>query len=132
MIFATENAIKHIMSGRKTQTRRRIKDGEWRWVVLAPVETYTVYYYNADKKKSIRYQSGKTYAVQPGRGKKAVGRIRITSIWKEPVNAISEADAIAEGFASRDEFLDVWKGLYGEDTDMNAQCWVLSFEVCDG
>ena len=46
----------------------------------------------------LRWEVGRTYAVQPGRGKKAVGRIRLMSIRKEQVQEISEADAIAEGF----------------------------------
>jgi len=96
MIFAPEN-VELILKGIKTQTRRPRKslessigqNGEivpgsgivscrWKWIV------------------------GKGYAVQPGRGKKAVGRILLTGIRLEQVGEISAFDAHAEG-------VDLWQ-----------------------
>jgi hypothetical protein len=47
-----------------------------------------------------RWVIGKTYAVQPGRGKKQIVRIRILNIRQEHLQDITEADAIAEGCMS--------------------------------
>ena len=60
MIFKPELAEK-VLAGEKTETRRVVKDGE--------VE--------------CRYVPGRDYAVQPGRGKRAIGRIYITDVRRE-------------------------------------------------
>lgn len=44
-----------------------------------------------------KWQIGKTYAVQPGRGKPAIGRIQIIAIDKERLQDISAYDAEKEG-----------------------------------
>jgi len=59
-----------------------------------------------------RFQVGKNYAVQPGRGKPAVARIRITNIRKQDVRDISEEDVKAEGFESRLDFLAKWSQMH--------------------
>lgn len=58
------------------------------------------------------YAVGKTYSVQPGRGKKAVARIRITLIRREDVRWICYNDVLAEGFESSREFLALWVKLH--------------------
>jgi hypothetical protein len=57
---------------------------------------------------------GKSYAVQPGRAKKAVGRIAATRVRQERVGDISAKDARAEGFGSRKEFFAAWRQIHGE------------------
>ena len=102
-----------------------------------------------------KWQVGRTYAVQPGRGKKAVGRIRITEIRRERVQDISEEDAIAEGIYRHSDpcawtytyqgkeglhffgravwaFADLWDGIHKKpDTRWadNPETWALTFEV---
>lgn len=78
---------------------------------------------------------GNTYAVQPGRGQKAVGRIRITGIRQERVQDITYPDAIAEGghdiLACRD-YMRLWNKIHtkpGETWTDNPLVWVLSFEL---
>lgn len=56
----------------------------------------------------MRWQVGRTYAVQPARAKNAIARIRITDIRREDVRLISEADAQAEGFKTATEFFLTW------------------------
>ena len=75
-----------------------------------------------------KWRVGKTYAVQPGRGKKQVGRIRITSIRQQRLDRISPQDSIAEGFSSRQDFLHTWDKIHGS-ASRNVSVWVIAFEL---
>ena len=79
MIF--QHTYQLILEGRKTQTRRIATGDPPRWAIA------------------------RTYAVQPGRGKKSVARIRVVEISKERLGDISEADVRAEGFRNKAEFI---------------------------
>lgn len=97
-----------ILEGKKTEIRCKVKPGE-----------------------PCRYEVGKTYAVQPGRGKPAVARIRVLSVRKEELWQLTLADAQREGFGGlfpvRD-FYRYWKSLYGE-VDALQEVWAIRFEV---
>lgn len=102
MIFREEMVAK-ILAGEKTVTRRRI------WRLSSTGQFFP-----------CRYQVGKTYAVQPGRGKKAVARIRILDVRRGLIAGVDEAEARAEGFRGmvpdyppHEEFQDYWANLYG-------------------
>lgn len=88
MIFRPE-LVRDIRAGRKTATRRPVKAG-----------------------KPCRYRPGKSYAVQPGRGKSATCRIKVTSVTRELVGDITHADAVAEGFRTTDDFKAYWIALH--------------------
>ena len=117
MIFA--HTLDKLIQGHKWQTRRLVKPDE------SFVES------GAIKKGSHRlmYVVGRTYAVQPNRGKKAVARILLTGLRREQVHAITEEDAHAEGFVSRDEFLATWYTIYGLNGDLNREVWVFEFKL---
>lgn len=87
MIFKPE-MVEKILSGEKTVTRRPLKQLD-------------------------RYQPGRDYAVQPGRGKHAVARIRVTFVHEDRLGSITEDDARREGFLSSEAFFDYWDRLYG-------------------
>lgn len=82
----------------------------------------------------------KTYAVQPGRGKKAVGRFRLKGIRKEKVQDISEKDAIAEGMFKElhpislkpvTRYMIFWNSIHkkaGTCWEDNPTVWVLDIE----
>ena len=105
MIFRPELA-KLILQGKKTQTRRPMKQA------------------------TCRYQAGKSYALQPGRGKLAAGRITITEVRQEFLGDLSLKDAKREGFVTTDEFFDYWRGLYGSANPV-LRVWVISFQLGD-
>jgi uncharacterized protein YhfF len=88
MIFRPELA-RQIRNGRKTMTRRPIK-----------------------RDQPCRYQPGKSYAVQPGRGQSATCRIHITDVRHELAGQITLPDAILEGFKTTDEFKAYWIKLH--------------------
>ena len=94
----------------------------------------------------------RTYAVQPGRGQKAIARIRITGIRREALQAISIGDACAEGLG-RDidpkifphlagvngwsptvEYMNLWDSIHtkpGTRWADNPDVWVLCFELVE-
>lgn len=105
MIFSPDLAAK-VLDGSKTQTRRRDKvDGPF------------------------RYKTGRDYAVQERRGGKALGRILVNAVWREYVQDISEEDARAEGFASRNGFLNRWHNMYGGLANHEV-VWCIEFKLC--
>ena len=116
MIFA--HTLDKVIQGEKWQTRRLVKPGEC----------------FEDNKRIIKngrrmYEVGRSYAVQPNRGQKAVARIRLKGLRKETIDKITESDARAEGFASVGDFLNTWHGIHGFHTDLSSEVWVFEFEL---
>ena len=145
MIFKPDS-IALIEQGIKTQTRRPVKDSEIGWHPGYPTDAPTseVRFGTHDR---IKWQVGRTYAVCPGRGKPSVGRIKLLAIRREPVNAIMDDDARAEGLVldatgngyrygdmelqggtAGQAYLWLWSTLYHR-SDLTELCWVLSFEL---
>lgn len=58
------------------------------------------------------YTVGQTLAVQAGRGKKGVARIRITGLEKRDVRSFTDEDIQREGFTDRLSFFRVWYGMH--------------------
>ena len=111
----------------KTQTRRPRKFNEistLRHVALNPAGEI-VEVVHGDR---LKWQVGKWYAIQPGRGKPAVGYFQLTRIRLEHVDGISAADARAEGFSSVTEFFNIWRKLYPSTRYATSECWVLEWE----
>ena len=153
-----------VLDGTKTQTRRPAKweeDKEYTWVAPTPTGsriTEVVGINNAGDHK-LKWAVGKTYAVQPGRGKKSVGRIRITKIRRERLGEINHRDTIAEGierfvnypgdwrhqgfacpmcaYSSRDwtrTFAHLWNHVYDNgawERMKDDDVWVLELERCE-
>lgn len=114
MIFA--ETIDQVLSGRKSQTLRPAKPGD----VLTGGAVVT-------SGGRIRWRVGGSYSVQPGRGKPGIGRIRCTALREAPnPEAVDDAEARREGFASRDEFLTTWRKLHPRGT---GPCWAIGFEL---
>ena len=111
MIF--QHTFQKVLDGTKTQTRRRIT-GDWvRGTGDIAIDCVLV----ADKTGKYRkkHYVGQELAVQPGRGKKQVARIRITAIRREDVRDISDEDGQAEGFLGLCDFAKTWHRMH--DTD---------------
>ena len=109
MIFQPELAAL-IINSRKTQTRRPVK-----------------------RDLPSRYEVGKDYALQPGRGQKAIDRILVTAVEQQTLDQIDHQAALAEGFRSVEEFRDYWRALYkipdGRPTPWETEVWVITFEL---
>ena len=123
-----------VVDGTKTQTRRiKKKDEHFEDGRVFTFDTYSF-------KERTRWEVGKTYAVQPARGKSAIGRIRITGIREQDVREISDADVRAEGFAAKADFLKTWTQMHDKPAfylmaDLQNrpaeryQAWVLEFQL---
>jgi hypothetical protein len=59
-----------------------------------------------------RFQVGKSYAVQPGRGRAARGRVLVTAVRLGLAGDVTFEDARAEGFRTRDEWRAAWVRLH--------------------
>jgi hypothetical protein len=114
MIF--QHTYQLILDNEKTETRRLINPGEKLLDNPRCVEV----------NGRAKWQVGRSYAIQPGRGKKAVGRIKITGIKTEPLDQMSEEDALAEGFQSLDSFRQAWMQCHG-NFEPDLSVWVLTF-----
>jgi len=123
MIFQYSHVM--VLDGTKTQTRRIVNDGE------SPIAV-------GDKivgvrgARTLKWQVGLTYAVQPGRTQKAIGYIKVISIRQERLLDVSKADAQAEGFRSREDFRKIWSSIHtrhGRRWEDNPLVWVLEFEL---
>ncbi len=105
MIFQPDT-ISLVLTARKTQTRRKIEED------------------GVMGMRPCMYKPGRTYAVQPGRGKPSVGRIRVLTVDRVLVTGIPFADAIAEGFNTTAQFYDRWRQLHG---NLDGFCWRIEF-----
>lgn len=127
MLFKPVLAEK-IIWGEKQQTRRR----------LEVLDTWhhgddfaSVYRRDKNGRYNTLYQIGKEYPVQINYRVKAVGRIRITDIRRTFWDAISDEDAVAEGFKNAQGFIDYVTAMYAGRKpafDITAPCWALTFE----
>lgn len=120
MIF--QHTLEKVLAGDKWQTRRLYVKGDTS--IGHPFGGVASVFRNG----RLLYQVGKTYAVQPHRGKPSVGRIRITGIRWEHVCDINIEDAIAEGFDYVEVFLTTWTKIHGRSS-IYAKVWVIEFEL---
>jgi hypothetical protein len=77
------------------------------------------------------YEVGKTYPVQPGRGKASLGRILLTGITYCCPGDMTLEQAQAEGFSSVKDFLDLWIDMHGILSVHEPQ-WSLEFKFVRG
>ena len=149
MIFQTQDAIDKILRGEKTQSRRLRKSTEQ---VVCDEQGNVI---GVKVNGRWKWRVGQTRAIQPGRGKPSVARIRITDIRREDARDISWQDALAEGYANEVDFWMVWTSMHDKEyvrglTEENRyasfvesvwvmglkqrpaeryQCWALTFEL---
>ena len=143
MIFKSELCDK-VLSGEKTQTRRLKRENEY--FTRGSFGQPDCVSRRSETTLDIRkWVVGRTYAVQPGRGKKAVGRIKLLVIREESLQDMSGADAIAEGWPRDREFFprmntaikaliwfrNLWNSINkkpGARWEDNPGVWALTFQ----
>lgn len=120
MIF--QHTWPQILSGSKVQTRRVIRADEQ---AVRGLYNKIVAVMQGDRAK---WQVGNEYAVQPGRGRAQIARIRVLRINSEYITRISLHDALQEGFASRQDFFRTWQQIHGAQ-GLGLRVWVIRFEL---
>lgn len=134
MIF--KDTFNQVLSGHKTVTRRIVKEGEF---LNGPAVQ--------NRQNAIKWQTGRYYAVQPGRMKKGLGKIKITAIRKERLGDITGSDAARElgwDLTKQDElneqmalaaFQELWDKIHttkGQRWDDDPEVWVIDFFLWAG
>lgn len=126
MIF--QHTLDQLLKGEKKQTRRPVKDGD-RPRLDERGKVIAVENVNAAGRPFVRYRVGAAYAVQPGRGKRAVGRIELVEIrYCEHAGQISEHDARAEGYGTADAFRKTYSAIHGPK-GLEEPCWALTVRL---
>lgn len=134
---------KQVLNGTKTQTRRPVyfTDYALRDTLYTHEKTDTNVAIYGGPSGNLKWETGRTYAVQPRRGKKAVGRIRITKIRREKLQDISLKDCDQELGTALDftymevllqsGFRSLWNSIYKKPHrwEDNPDVWVLEFEL---
>lgn len=101
-----------VMRGDKTVTRRLVSDN--------PRSPWSI--------TGCGLKIGRDYAVCPGRGKHAIGRVRIVNVGQRPLGRMNVREAAREGFPSIAAFEEAWTAING-DFDPHALVWRVEFEV---
>jgi hypothetical protein len=115
-----------IVAGEKTPTRREAKPGDTSLGIMFRDPEWRHQVRNGGR---LRWRVGQSYALQPGRGKHAVGRIAIAAIrYCSRASDISESDARTEGFATAEEFRAVYGRLNGVAA-LDQACWALTIRL---
>lgn len=130
--------VRAILDGRKTQTRRADKSGGTKprcasgdllwvretWGEYGQSKDGPIYVYRADHDRSAPRWKPSIHM------RKEVARIwlRVIQVKRERIQDITEEDAIAEGVASRDEFIALWESIHGAGSwERNDWVWVYAF-----
>lgn len=111
MNFRPELAAK-VMAGEKTVTRRLVSDN--------PASPWW--------KERCGLVPGRTYAVCPGRGKRAIGRVLVTDATLMQLGVLTDEEARAEGFADSIAFRKAWCEINGEHVP-SAVVWRITFDA---
>ena len=120
-----QHSWQKVVSGQKTQTRRLAQDEDKLWNVHLDERDMEEVLWRGDRPK---WRTDRSYAVQPGRGKKAIARIILLDIRNGHLGYISGEEARAEGFSSLEEFIAGWKKI-DKVYDPEQPAWILEFRV---
>lgn len=108
-----------VLDGKKTQTWRRAKDGDGVTYSFAAHPGWhgidAVQRLDKHGELRLKWKVGQVLSVQPGRGKKGVGHIRITEIIERFPAQLSLGDLEAEGLGGvglGPMFFSILQGLY--------------------
>lgn len=106
MILFRDEHVAMILSGEKTQTRRT-----WAHPRVKPGKVY-----QARRVKAMMQKDG-TFA-----------RLKVLAVRAERLGEISEADARAEGYPSREAYFEAWRRIYGV-LDLSRPVTVVEFRL---
>jgi len=114
-----------VLSDQKTQTRRLVQASDRLWTIEHEGRAPEKVLWRGDK---VKWRTGRSYAVQPGRNRKGVAKIRLLDIRYQFLGHVSEEEARAEGFSSLAEFIETWTRIHGQ-FDREQPVWALEFRL---
>jgi len=106
-MFFKDEHILPIISGNKTQTRRKI-----------------------NRTGKCPYKPGHAYQCRDNYSSGAFAHILIKSVRQERLGEITDEDAIREGYADRIDYLAAFERIY-KRIDLDEIVWVIDFEKVD-
>lgn len=149
MIF--QYTLDAVLDETKGQTSRIVKQGDLPGYAGATIDDESAPIIAVVHNDRLKWQVGRTYAVQPGRGQKAVARIKMLRIRLMDVREFTLTDLSREGVGSGFEFMNLWikmhdkplhRFLIGREmswtdllewtkpqNDHHYQAWVLGFKL---
>jgi len=74
------------------------------------------------------YKLGRSYAVQSGRGKPGLFTIKVIDLKYEFLGEISEEDVKAEGYETKEEFINSWREI-NKSYNPRQAVTVIKFEI---
>lgn len=132
MIFKQHDLV---ISGRKTQTRRLWKDS---WEHYTQDERSMVAIFSNGR---VLYAIGRLLPIIPKRTQPAIridggiARVCVVALRREPLQSITETDAIAEGVNSVAEYRELWTSINGKTKgarwDDNCYVAVIDFKMVE-
>ena len=164
MIYTPEHCLK-ILRCQKTATRRLVKPGDFyicdgtdaNKIIEVRVSKNAARGNYAAGNSRLKYKVGNTYSIQPGRGKKSMGRTLLTGIKLQYLQDITLKEIEAEGlsipeiaraaqhldciwtdeqleeltlFAARLQFGQLWDDIHEEGMwDCGYDVWALAMEL---
>jgi hypothetical protein len=135
MLF--QNTWKSVLDGSKTQTRYPVQAGD----AAEFDESGTLIRATRQAEHGppkVLFEVGKSYPVQPGVGKKTAGRITVTAIRQEPLQAISATDLLKELPSAPEDDADMALTTFQAHWDSqhpnhlwqnNPEVWVVEFKL---
>lgn len=115
-----------LLRGEKTETSRIVKPGDdpvWYgerpapWLDRSETALYSMVW---SARLAQRFVVDQTYAIQPGRAIKSVGRVKVLGIWQQDVRTLTPGQVQAEGFDSLHYFLFIWTAMHDKKGKGNA------------
>ena len=112
-----QHTLGALLRGEKTETSRlALPDGDGEHIIGREMIQFPngkkAVMRGANMRWFPKWQVGSTYAIQPNRGIKAVGRYEVLDVWKQDVRMLTMDQVDAEGFDSARCFWDVWMKMH--------------------
>lgn len=138
-----------ILKRETTETRRVVRENERLIVSKQPYYPLPDEILMIDRNgyERLKWQADRCYAVQPGRGKKAIAYIRLIGLAKQRLQDITSEEIEAEGLPlasfgatsvpgqvaralQREAFVELWDSINPDHPfQNNPDVWVLGFEL---
>lgn len=121
-----QHTLGQLLRGEKTETSRLslpLADGEHivgREMIQYPMGNKSVMRGTAQGWR-IKWQVGKTYAIQPARGVASIGQYRLVDIWQQDVRTLTADQIAAEGFkdgslrSGKVKFFMLWTQMHDKN-----------------